>query len=237
MESFQRGPPRAGGPAVQAARRCAPSPSSRPSCPPGGSTTFAVLTDVDRHVPARHLHHPQLRERGTAPTTTPAPCLSTVLAGASDGPASRRSAASSPRATPRSSRRPSTATGRFRNFLSFDRRWLEEVGSEDSHGRALWALGHLRRPVARARCRPCGRALRARLAAALLEIDLAPAWAFALLGIHEYLRRFRRDAPARQARDSSPALLRRPVRADGHARLAVVRGESSATTTPGCRRP
>jgi glycosyltransferase involved in cell wall biosynthesis len=31
--------------------------------------------------------------------------------------------------------------GRFRNFMSFDRRWLEEVGSEDSHGRTLWALG------------------------------------------------------------------------------------------------
>ena len=30
---------------------------------------------------------------------------------------------------------------RFRNFMSYDRRWLEEVGSEDSHGRALWALG------------------------------------------------------------------------------------------------
>ena len=32
-------------------------------------------------------------------------------------------------------------TGRFRNFMSFDRRWLEEVGSEDVHGRSLWALG------------------------------------------------------------------------------------------------
>ena len=30
---------------------------------------------------------------------------------------------------------------RFRNFLGFDRRWLEEVGSDDCHGRALWALG------------------------------------------------------------------------------------------------
>ena len=30
---------------------------------------------------------------------------------------------------------------RFRNFMSFDRRWLEEVGSEDCQGRALWALG------------------------------------------------------------------------------------------------
>ena len=25
--------------------------------------------------------------------------------------------------------------------MSFDRRWLEEVGSEDCHGHALWALG------------------------------------------------------------------------------------------------
>ncbi len=32
-------------------------------------------------------------------------------------------------------------TGRFRNFLSYDRRWLEDIGSDDSHGRALWSLG------------------------------------------------------------------------------------------------
>ena len=32
-------------------------------------------------------------------------------------------------------------TGLFRNFMSYDRCWLEEKGSEDSHGRALWGLG------------------------------------------------------------------------------------------------
>jgi hypothetical protein len=32
-------------------------------------------------------------------------------------------------------------SGRFRNFLGYDRKWLEDIGSEDSHGRALWALG------------------------------------------------------------------------------------------------
>src|SRR5207253_2712101 len=32
-------------------------------------------------------------------------------------------------------------TGLFRNFMSFDRKWMEESGSEDSNGRALWALG------------------------------------------------------------------------------------------------
>jgi len=31
--------------------------------------------------------------------------------------------------------------GRFRNFLSYSRQWLEEVGSEDSHGRAIWCIG------------------------------------------------------------------------------------------------
>jgi glycosyltransferase involved in cell wall biosynthesis len=29
----------------------------------------------------------------------------------------------------------------FRNFMRFDRSWCEDVGSEDSNGRALWALG------------------------------------------------------------------------------------------------
>jgi len=32
-------------------------------------------------------------------------------------------------------------SGRFRNFLDYDRKWLEDVGSDDSHGRALWSLG------------------------------------------------------------------------------------------------
>ena len=35
-------------------------------------------------------------------------------------------------------------TRRFRNFMGYNRRWLEEVGSEDSHGRALWSLATAR---------------------------------------------------------------------------------------------
>ncbi len=31
--------------------------------------------------------------------------------------------------------------GCFRNFMSYERRWLEDVGSDDSHCRALWSLG------------------------------------------------------------------------------------------------
>ncbi|MDH4089171.1 MAG: glycosyltransferase family 4 protein [Cyclobacteriaceae bacterium] len=33
--------------------------------------------------------------------------------------------------------------GTFRNFLSFNRNFLDQVGSEDSFGRTIWALGYL----------------------------------------------------------------------------------------------
>ena len=33
--------------------------------------------------------------------------------------------------------------GNFRNFLSFQRKYLDEIGSEDSFGRTVWALGYL----------------------------------------------------------------------------------------------
>lgn len=35
-----------------------------------------------------------------------------------------------------------TDDGWFRNFADYDRRWLEEAGSPDANGRALWALGY-----------------------------------------------------------------------------------------------
>ena len=36
-----------------------------------------------------------------------------------------------------------TDDGNFRNFLSFNRQYLDEVGSEDSFGRTIWALGYV----------------------------------------------------------------------------------------------
>lgn len=80
-------------------------------------------------------------------------------------------------------------TKRFRNFMGYDRRWLESVGSEDSHGRALWALG-----VCVGQARNRGRSLLAGLlfseALSVVTNLIHPrTWAFALLGIHAYLRR------------------------------------------------
>jgi hypothetical protein len=98
-------------------------------------------------------------------------------------------------------------TKRFRNFLGFDRRWLEEVGSEDSHGRALWALGTC---VGRSRRRdlPAWAAAQFELALpGVLQTTSPRAWAFGLLGIREYLRRFGGDRLAAQARDTLTARL------------------------------
>ncbi len=32
--------------------------------------------------------------------------------------------------------------GRFHNFMDYDRQWLDEIGTHDSCGRAIWALGY-----------------------------------------------------------------------------------------------
>jgi len=79
--------------------------------------------------------------------------------------------------------------GRFRNFMTYARQWSEQQGSEDSHGRALWALG-----TVAARASDSGRqSLASQLfRAALPEVSrfTSPrAWAYTLLGIAEYLRK------------------------------------------------
>lgn len=93
------------------------------------------------------------------------------------------------------------SNGRFRNFMSFERRWLEEAGSEDCHARALWALGEA---VALA---PDDGVLgyTTRLFNDALKASDAfthpRAWAFTLVGVHMYLRRFSGDTCARRVRD------------------------------------
>src|SRR5689334_19027755 len=90
----------------------------------------------------------------------------------------------------------SESTGRFRNFMAFDRHWLEKVGSEDSHGRALWALG-----TVLGRSNSQGMAgLASRIFSTALPVvqkfTSPRAWAYTILGIHEYLKRFTGDRVA-----------------------------------------
>lgn len=90
---------------------------------------------------------------------------------------------------------------RFRNFMAFDRTWLEEVGSDDSQGRAIWALGAC---VGRSKQRDLQMWAAQLLEQAfpmVSELKHPRSWAFALLGIHEYFRRLSGDRFVDQLRD------------------------------------
>src|SRR5579863_7658245 len=94
------------------------------------------------------------------------------------------------------------AKGRFKNFLRYDRRWNEPIGSEDSHGRALWALGMvLGRSQDDGLRGAAGRLFEFSLPA-VLEFSSPRAWAYALLGIQEYLDSYPGDRDAQKVRSS-----------------------------------
>ncbi|MEO8658709.1 MAG: glycosyltransferase family 4 protein [Bryobacteraceae bacterium] len=93
-------------------------------------------------------------------------------------------------------------TKRFHNHLSFDRRWLDEQGSEDSHGRALWALGiGVGRSPSRSFQMLSGQLFTQALPT-LPGFTSPRAWAFGLIGIHEYLRRLSGDTMVNQTRET-----------------------------------
>ena len=94
------------------------------------------------------------------------------------------------------------AKGRFKNFLRYDRRWNEPVGSEDSHGRALWGLGTiLGRSHDQGFRGAAGRLFEFSLPA-VLEFSSPRAWAYALLGIQEYLSSYPGDRDAQKVRST-----------------------------------
>ena len=127
---------------------------------------------------------------------------------------------------------------RFRNFLSFDRRWLEAVGSEDSPRPRPVGPRHLRRPVAAAAtCRPGQLQLFELALPALLETTSPRTWAFGLLGIREYLRRLGGDRLASPGTRHADGPAGRVIRPDGNARLAVVRGDPQLRQRPAAAGP
>ena len=91
--------------------------------------------------------------------------------------------------------------------MSFDRRWLDAQGSEDCQGRALWALGMgVGRSPFRSFQMMAGQ-LFALALPALTEFTSPRAWAFGLIGIHEYLRRLSGDSLVNQTRDTLTSRL------------------------------
>lgn len=78
--------------------------------------------------------------------------------------------------------------GRFRNFMAFDRSWLEEVGSQDSHGRTLWALGNAVRFAPNQSVFGLASDLMARAAPAAAHFEHIRPLAFTLIGLSEFLK-------------------------------------------------
>ena len=91
---------------------------------------------------------------------------------------------------------------RFRNFLGYDHQWLEEQGSEDSHGRALWALGTLLGRSGNPGLRGAAGRLFEFSVPAVVEFHSPRACAYALLGIQEYLHSYVGDRDAQRVRSA-----------------------------------
>ncbi|HLP00286.1 MAG TPA: glycosyltransferase family 4 protein [Fimbriimonas sp.] len=74
---------------------------------------------------------------------------------------------------------------KFRNFLSYSGEWLEEVGSEDSQGRALWCLAGFAARTQNSSQAQCAEELFKEAFAACKSWTSPRAWAYAILGIGE----------------------------------------------------
>jgi glycosyltransferase involved in cell wall biosynthesis len=92
-------------------------------------------------------------------------------------------------------------TARFRNFMGYDRRWQEDVGSEDSHGRALWALGTVLGNSEDAGLRGAAGRLFEVAASVTMTFTSPRAWAFSVLGMQAYLDWFPGDRVVQDSRN------------------------------------
>jgi glycosyltransferase involved in cell wall biosynthesis len=92
-------------------------------------------------------------------------------------------------------------TGRFRNFLGYDRRWLEDAGSDDSHGRAVWSLGEVLGHSRDAGLRGAAGRLFEAAVPATLAFTSPRAWAFCILGMQAYLDWFPGDRAVQAVRN------------------------------------
>ena len=128
-------------------------------------------------------------------------------------------------------------TRRFRNFMGFDRTWLEDRGSEDSHGRTLWALGECARRDASPSRRRWAAALFAEALPAVEAFRSPRAWAFTLLGLDAYCA----VVPDDRQRPGNPAFSCRQVdvrpRVGRDAGLGRGSRKGWPMTTRACRRP
>ncbi len=95
----------------------------------------------------------------------------------------------------------SVEKGRFRNFMTYERQWTEEVGSEDAHGRALWGIGQSVDFLGNPGQMAMSMTLFNKAIKAAEHFKSPRAIAFALVGIHAYLHKFSGDSEVRRVRE------------------------------------
>ena len=84
--------------------------------------------------------------------------------------------------------------GCFRNFMNYERHWLEECGSDDSHGRTFLALGTVLGRSDNQSLQSVAGMLFERTLPTILKTTSPRAWAFTIIGIQEYMQRFAGDS-------------------------------------------
>jgi len=89
---------------------------------------------------------------------------------------------------------------RFKNFMAYDRKWLEKIGSDDSHARVIWALGVAVQDAPNDSILSLSVRLFSEALPSTEKMTSLRAWAFSLVGIHAYLARFGGDAAVRRIR-------------------------------------
>ena len=92
-------------------------------------------------------------------------------------------------------------TKRFRNFMDYQHNWLDDSGSDDSHGRALLALGTVLSHSDTPAFNSLSGWLFEQSMRTIISTTSPRAWAFAILGINEYSQKFAGDRRASHVRD------------------------------------
>ncbi|WP_419656671.1 glycosyl transferase, family I [Desulfosarcina variabilis str. Montpellier] len=91
--------------------------------------------------------------------------------------------------------------GRFRNFMTYARQWMEEIGSEDAHGRALWCIGKAVAFLDDPGHLAISTTLFNKALPAAENFHSPRAIAFCLVGVHAYLNKFSGDSDVRRIRN------------------------------------
>jgi glycosyltransferase involved in cell wall biosynthesis len=90
---------------------------------------------------------------------------------------------------------------RFRNFMTYSRQWMEDIGSEDAHGRALWCIGKSVAFLDDPGHLAMSTTLFKKALSAVEGFHSPRAIAFSLVGVHAYLSKFSGDSDSRRIRE------------------------------------